>query len=645
MPYRYENVAQYLEDTDNAFDFLRVASIGGKLYSSFDLDAIENLTDTNLPESLGTLDDAIAIDPLWFHKSLNQYIDRRLDHIADGIKQVVIGGKVYRVADLEAVLEDDEELTLDNLPDPVKGAKGAMALGTGAQAPGEKSVALGWGSLAYGQNAIAIGSRVKAAANQVVIGTSDHSYRLPGLGASQTAKTEIITVDGDGDLSADGGALYTRVESLEGRVTTLEAEESTTSGEFDSGSIGSSTSAVVAHVTSTVDGGQSDEGSLSGSALARTVASVEPVPPVDGLDSEVDGSELHVASEELETRVSALEARTVVIGTDLGAVGDPADPVGSAHARVSHIQELIDTAGTSDAAVLHVVDGTRELTVEEIGEVYSSVQERTGVQAVPVNAGAQDTIVIRGPLNEQMSTLIAMLSYRPAAGQQYRDETGILSAVTAEQFRAFDQVQTRDGPATFGYEGRLAYIFDALYGDPGDGIPFDPSVSSQNPHLNSIAGRIGALETGRLPTRLEAAPTDASGEAPESIDRRMVVEDYDSATQETRLRTISIGDLAGLDDRMDRLDQRVHGVERRITGLETEVAGVAAISSALSALPNTVPGGRRFYAGVGLGSYSGQSAVAVGASAKVSDGIYVNAGFSKGTNTSLTSRLGIGLAW
>ena len=695
VPFRYANTAEYLADTDNATDRQRIVSIGGKLYTNLDVDAIDGLTDASLPESLGTLEGVVAINPSWFISSIETYMRDRLRLLESGDRLAAIGGKVYLFSDLEAVLESDEELTLDNLPDPVKGARGATALGWGAQASGEKSLAVGWGALANGQNAIAIGAGTRAGANQVVIGTSDHSYRFPGLAATQTAKTELITVDGGGNLSADGGALHTRVESLEGRVDSLESAETTSS--TDSGprplTFGTAEVEPVTTVADGAPGGRSDGSSLDGPALARTVASVELVTPLAGSEgpvAPVDGPEFDVASDGLESRVADLEAKTDAIGTGLGDAGDAADPNGSAlaritatntdlslasdrlgvvesdvraveadlgaggdiadangsaHARVSYIQELIDTATTSDPAVLRVVESTRELTDEQVSHVYGTLQERTGVQAVAVNGGMQDAIVIRGPVNEQMSTLIAMLSYRPAAGQQYRDENGVLSAVTAEQFRRFDHVQTQDGSATFGYEGRLAYLFDALYGDPGDGIPYDPAANSQNPHLNSIAGRIGALETGRLPTRLEQAPTNAEGEAPEDIDRRMVVEDYDAATQETRLRTISIGDLAGLDDRIDGLSQRVHGVERRITGLETEVAGVAAVSSALSALPNFVPGGREFYAGVGLGSYSGQAAIAIGASAKVSDGIYVNAGFSKGTSTSLTSRLGIGIAW
>ena len=75
-------------------------------------------------------------------------------------------------------------------------------------AAGEDSVALGRGASRTGNRAIAIGSEVTAGANEVVIGSTDHAYKLPGLGASQTDNPEVLTVDATGQLMPDGGELH-----------------------------------------------------------------------------------------------------------------------------------------------------------------------------------------------------------------------------------------------------------------------------------------------------------------------------------------------------------------------------------------------------------------------------------------------------
>ena len=133
------------------------------------------------------------------------------------IQIVQIGKKVYRVTALDAVTS----LTKDNLPGALTATAGGVAVGMNAAAAGMNSIALGWGASAThtdsialgrgasatGTNGIAIGSGVTAGANEVVVGASGHTYKLPGL--KTTSGTRVVTVDSNGRLSTQTTATGT----------------------------------------------------------------------------------------------------------------------------------------------------------------------------------------------------------------------------------------------------------------------------------------------------------------------------------------------------------------------------------------------------------------------------------------------------
>ena len=212
----YPDVAAYLADNDRVeFGHLYLV-IGGKVYSSAELEAMgSSLTDANLPSPLA--DASEIVYPNYSYTSVEEYLDNpnRTDH-----GQVIIGEKVYSVTDLEAA----ENLTEDSLPPPLSGASGTVAIGVRAHATAENAVALGLDAHAVGANAVAIGSGVTAAADEVVIGLATHAYRLPGVAALQTDNPEVLTVDNTGRLSSDGGALHQRVQELETEVQELDQQ-------------------------------------------------------------------------------------------------------------------------------------------------------------------------------------------------------------------------------------------------------------------------------------------------------------------------------------------------------------------------------------------------------------------------------------
>ena len=111
-------------------------------------------------------------------------------------------------------LEAVSGLDRTSLPAPVAATSGGVAVGADAAAAGEDSLALGRGASATGARGIAIGAGAAAGANEVVIGSAGHTtYRMPGLAATPTVTDvqEVLIVDGDGDLSADGGTLDRRL--------------------------------------------------------------------------------------------------------------------------------------------------------------------------------------------------------------------------------------------------------------------------------------------------------------------------------------------------------------------------------------------------------------------------------------------------
>ena len=201
----YMALTEYLNDSSRT-DHTQVY-IGSDVYKVAELEAIwPSLASTILPIALADASEVIAAGR--FYASVEDYLG---DDDRTGNTQVYIDGKVYNVADLEAVAA----LTEDTLPNPLKGAVGAIAVGVGAQAPGEKAIAIGLDAHAVGLNAIAIGAGVTAGADEVVIGSEQHTYKFPGLAASQTVNPEVLTVDGTGQFSLDEGDLYDRVSKLE----------------------------------------------------------------------------------------------------------------------------------------------------------------------------------------------------------------------------------------------------------------------------------------------------------------------------------------------------------------------------------------------------------------------------------------------
>ena len=572
---RYADAAAYLVDADSLSPYGHVV-IAGKVYSVADLKMVgSSLTDATLPAALA--DASAVIAPSRYHSSVTSYLadSSRTDHV-----QVVIAGKVYNVADLEAVQNLDES----SLPTPLKGASGAIALGTGAQAPAENAVALGLDARAVGANAIAIGARVSAGANEVVIGATDHAYRLPGLAASQSANTEVLTVDGNGRLSPDGGALHGSIAQnqedivrIDGTVSSLATSESVAAVRGDLGT-------------------RTDAASTRGTAFARI-----------GQNREDIAAEA-TARKAVETGVSSLNTR-------VGSASDTADDAGSAYARIAKVKEDLGTA----------TDGPRSdgNAYERIGALREILDTATSGDLAAANVLQQAL----QQAQQQAQMLVERLTRRAAPGEVLRDPEGNPVGTTRAEFDNLD--------AEIGSENRIGYLFEALYGDPTDGKVNNPDTDSDNPGEKSAFGRIKKLAEGDMEKGYDEAPKVGSGNsAPATADKRRVVVQDTNADGTVKLRTLDFSDLAGVD--------------RRVTALSKRLDKATAMSSALSALPNMVPNGKSFYLGAGAGYYGGEQAVAIGismGSGSEKINLFGNAGVAVARGDSMSARVGLGIAW
>lgn len=508
--------------------------------------------------ALGRNSKAGGVSSGWIYTSVEEYVDDS-DRTTRGTN-VIIGGKVYSVSALEAV----SGLDRTNLPAPVAATSGGVAVGADAAAAGEDSVALGKGASATGAKGIAIGAGAAAGANEVVIGSAGHTtYRMPGLAASQTLNPEVLTVDGDGDLSADGGDLNRR----------LGRPDDTANGNGNA-------YARIRSIRETIDRASDEE--FAAITRSNVIQRVDDATRSLDADADNDG--------------------------EVDATGDG-----------RRIREIVDQVDRGDAA--------RVVTT----------RIRTG-------AGEDRTVVtLKGATNEQVTALVALLTNRRLSTAPALDESGNPVGTTMDEFLALDE----DKGAPLSTNERLAYLFQAMYGRPyGDTGVADTATDSDAPHADSIAGRIDSIDelmSREADGTLEEAPVTEAG-TPSGVQRRVVVQDVyqDNGTQRVRLRTLDLGRLSGVDRRVDALGRRVDGLDARIDK-------ATAMSSALTALPNVVPNGGRFYLGAGAGHYRGQQAIAVGMSTRVGarNNVFLNAGAATaiGGGGSVSARAGVGFVW
>ena len=615
-----------------------------------------------------------------------------------GFRNVIIGGRVYAVADLEGVsggLNPDGS----NLPNPLVGAalataigaratadgEGSTALGADASAGGERSIAVGEGAQANFPSSIAIGPGVAATrANQIIIGAPTHTYTFPGLPtpasrAAQNGPLRLVTVDADGNLADDDGdfnrrlgsesdtaatdgSAFARIRQNADDLATEQTERQSAIARIDTtlanlgtdqGSGGSDSALIAAERTARSQADDALDGRIDDEVTARTEGDEALRTALDTERTALDQAD-DALGVRIDDEVTARTEGDTRLRTDLGARTDVSsdDRDGSAFARLNSLQDLVDTAAEVDnLGAAQVIerrigqsdDDTAAAATEETITIRRREIMRPDGTMVTTNVlevtGGDESV------SRRLAYLASLLGTAPDANQPVRDGDGNVVGTTGEQFRAIGEAR-EEGQ---GVRAQTQHLFRYLYGDVGADGREVVEGDTENPHETSIVGRIQSVESGELPQAyqtVEEAPELASGWERE---RRVVVQEVDTdqggQEQEVRLRTIDLGAIGGLDNRVDGLDQRVSGLNLQVNDLSERVNAGIAMSAALTALPNIVYGGRHSM-GIGVGNHAGESAVALGYSGRVGRHAHFNLGIAtSGRKSSTTSRAGINWTW
>ena len=520
----------------------------------------------------------------------------------------------------------------------------ATAVGAYAHASGAGSIALGRGAEAAGANAIAIGAGVAAAANEAVIGAAGHSYRLPGF-AAEEGLARLLGVDSQGRLVAGGASFGPGAPELGVRVATLELDARSVGRRV--GTLETSTKTIEDEVT----------------GVGNRLGQGDQPPHADGRG---EGTAFQ--------RIAALDA-------DMGAPDDDGrrGEDASAFQRIAALDTIIDALDSEDEAAIiakraeqKVEEATQELAVSTDDDGYVQTGEGDGgnvreivaetdrgstdrVETVKIRTGTGDdrvVVTLKGATNEQIMTLVALLSNSELSNRPVTGADGEPVGTTMEEFLELDKNKAlaeadaadasdaqRAANAVSATE-RLAYLFQALYGKPyGDTGVADGTTDSDDPDPRSIAGRAAIIE---LDDRKALRKLDDAG----TIDE-VVVQEIGPGGGRLRTLPMSLFDGAEALAQVNALTGRVDGVRRDLNDLSERVDGSAAMASALTALPNVVPGGGRVYVGAGAGNYRGEQALALGLSARLDreSNIFVNIGAAISTGGEVVSRIGAGVVW
>ena len=348
-----------------------------------------------------------------------------------------------------------------------------------------------------------------------------------------------------------------------------------------------------------------------------------------------------------------------------------------------------------------VVQGTREEFFEEVVPVKNAVAigpnaavhgdggialgrgatvGRDGsVEREVVEVVVEKRIVANGTLTVEGKSVAVVVEY---------DNTG-------QPIRYFHKDTNGDGELGPGDDPAesLAALIDELDPNPGDGLVPSHSLVVQGtrevkiteeqvtvsvvddiPATNGIAIGNGAAVMGdngiAIGADVEAGEnqivigTEAHSATIAGVDIKQARTDINTNTTEigvnrTRItnNTTEIGvNRTRITNNTARIDTNANGIAAnnmaiadfndRLLGVDERVKQVAAMSAALSAVPNTVSGDGDFFLGVGFGNSAGQQGIAVGVSARVGakKNIIINAGAaSAGDETS--ARVGVGFVW
>ncbi|MBK3866903.1 hypothetical protein GFL09_04245 [Pseudomonas stutzeri] len=194
-------------------------------------------------------------------------------------------------------------------------------------------------------------------------------------------------------------------------------------------------------------------------------------------------------------------------------------------------------------------------------------------------------------------------------------------------------------------------------GVTGENTTIGASQSDFSGNVNVNSGQLSVTNGGSLTvsgdtsvTTLTAsditadtvtASIDASGDVISNVADGQADTD---AVNIRQLNAMQSGSSAALNEFSNRVDARFNALDERIDEIAERAYGGVASVAALAAIPAPAPG-KRFTVGAGLGSYSSESAVAIGFRAAVTESTSVTAGVSRNTASKTAASVGVGYSW
>ena len=607
----FANVAAYLEDRDRgSYMYVKIRH-SGTLYTlkRRDLEAFHKAN---------TLTGANLITP---------YADTTAYLASSGRTNLLyayIGDKVYRVTDLEAARVGN---TIPNLPDPVENlGTSNTAVGQGASTTEYRSVAIGSNATATNRATVAIGPLSRASGwKSIAIGADANANGGIAMGrnaqahAGSTALGQWANARGSGAVSLGNGAAASGGGAAAlGSLSRAAADSST--------ALGSSSWATGSDGSTAVGGASRATGERS-TALGSTAKAGGLRSTAVGQDSQTQGADTVAVGRNAEAG-----------GLKVGKTYDDvlkylADTTRTAHANV-RIGSNVYQVNALEAVTSLTKDNLPTAMIVTAGGVAVGVNTRAaGMNSIALGwdaeATGRDNIALGRGARAHGTNAIAI-----GPGVSAAQNEVVVGASTHTTYK-LPGLATTSGTqvVTVDSTGRLSTQAATSSSSRSASLRGAAALSSEVTALNRDT------ETRTDAADYEKAPAIGSGPtAPETADQRRVVVQDTNRDGSVRLRTLDFSDLSGMDRRLD-------GVEQRVSSLSDRLNKATAMSAALSALPNVVPGDNRFFLGVGAGHYSSEQALAVGMSARVGRHVFVNAGAALASGDDASVRGGVGVVW
>ena len=634
-PPEFANVARYLAVPSGDRQGYIDVKIGEYTLKRRDLEAFHKantLTDTNLIKRHSNAAAYIA-EQARANQRNRPYLYAYLEDLKN----------VYRVTELEEARRNTPPGGSIDLPDPVEETPGKnTAIGDGASATEYRATAIGVNARATDRGAVAIGLLSRASGwKSIAIGAEANANGGIAMGRNAQAREGGIALgrfaNADGGVSLGNGATtingtavgsYSRATAA-GAAALGSSSRATTS---TSTALGSSSWATGLYGSTAVGGASRATGERS-TALGAAAKAGGLRSTVVGQDSQAHGD------------YTVAVGRSAVAGGSGGSglkVGNTYDDVAAYLADKTRTGSTIHVRIGNKVYKVTALDAVSGLTKDNLP---ASLTVTTGGVAVGVSAVAagMNSIALGREASATGTDGIALGRGASATGTKGiaigpgvsagQNEVVIGADTHTYELPGLGKHASGTRVVTVDSEGRLSTQAAASSPSRSASLRGAAALSSETTSLNRD------METRTDAADYEEAPAIGSGPtAPETADRRRVVVQDTNRDGSVRLRTLDFSDLSGMDRRLD-------GVEQRMTSLSDRLNKATAMSAALSALPNVVPGDNRFFLGVGAGHYSSEQALAIGMSARVGRHVFVNAGAALASGDDASVRGGVGVVW